>query len=328
MNSTTIPNPVLAGTAQPDDEDAPLRPDRLAGFIGQTAQIERLSIALEAARISGEVLDHLLVSGPPGLGKTTIANIVHAETGGRLIRTNGAAIKKAHDLTGILLGLKRGDVLFIDEVHAISDKVAEFLYTALEDFRLDFILGEGSEASAVSVNLERFTLIGATTRKGMLTQPMQDRFGLDFVLDFYADADLARIVTRSAGVLGLMIEPDAALEVARRSRGTPRIANRLLRRVRDMMLVRGAPYVSRAIADEALKLAGIDQNGLDDLARRYLRTLKAQGGVAGLKAIAATMQEDETTLEDAVEPFLLHQGWIVRTPGGRRLADKTRGVYA
>jgi len=318
---------IMAPTASSEDEErlqTALRPRDLAEFIGQDLQRRRLSIALEAARQRREPLDHLLLSGPPGLGKTTLAHIVAAEMHGKLVSTSGPALERAADLMGMLTRLDHGDVFFIDEIHRMPRVVEEYIYPAMEDFTVDFVLDKGPYAEAVRIPVKPFTLIGATTRKGLLSSPLRERFGLNFELDFYAVADLTLIVRRSAGLLSVHIDVDAAEEVARRSRGTPRIANRLLRRVRDFAQVHQVEQVGISLVNEALELEGVDELGLDDLDRRYLKTLIGhyRGGPAGITALAASMQQEMDTLEDVVEPYLLYEGFCLRTPNGRQATPK------
>ena len=314
---------------EPADEDeerlqSTLRPRSLDEFIGQEVLRRRLAIALQAARERGEPLEHVLLSGPPGLGKTTLAQIVSLEMGGKLVSTSGPAVERAADLMGMLTRMDRGDVFFIDEIHRLPRVIEEYVYPAMEDFKVDFVLDKGPYAEAVRIPVQPFTLIGATTRKGLLSSPLRERFGLNFELDFYSVADLTLIVRRSAMLLGVRLESGAAEEIARRSRGTPRIANRLLRRVRDFAQVRRAEQVGIEIVDEALSLEGVDKLGLDDLDRRYLEILidHYRGGPAGVGALAATMQHEIDTLEDVVEPYLLHQGFVQRTPAGRRATPR------
>ncbi len=318
---------ITAPTASSEDEErlqTALRPRDLAEFIGQDLQRRRLSIALEAARQRREPLDHLLLSGPPGLGKTTLAHIVASEMHGKLVSTSGPALERAADLMGMLTRLDEGDVFFIDEIHRIPRVVAEYIYPAMEDFTVDFVLDKGPYAEAVRIPVKPFTLVGATTRKGLLSSPLRDRFGLNFELDFYTVADLTLIVRRSAGLLSVHLDADAAEEIARRSRGTPRIANRLLRRVRDFAQVHQVEQVGCGVVKEALELEGVDELGLDDLDRRYLKTLIGhyRGGPAGLSALAASMQQEMDTLEDVVEPYLLYEGFCLRTPNGRQASPK------
>jgi holliday junction DNA helicase RuvB len=299
-----------------------LRPRTLKDFIGQDLQRRRLSIALEAARQRHEPLDHLLLSGPPGLGKTTLAHIVASEMRANLVTSSGPALERPADLMPPLTRVQRGDIIFIDEIHRLPRIVEEYVYPAMEDFKVDFILNKGPYAEPVQLPVEPFTLVGATTRKGLLSSPLRERFGLNFELDFYAVADLTLIVRRSAGLLGVPLDVEAASEIARRSRGTPRIANRLLRRVRDFAQVTQAPQVSVAVVNDALALEGVDPLGLDDLDRRYLKTLINQGRPAGVAALAAAMQQEIDTLEDVVEPYLLYEGFILRTSTGRQPAQK------
>jgi Holliday junction DNA helicase RuvB len=321
---------IVEARAGDDEEErvlTTLRPRSLADFIGQDLQRQRLDIALQAARQRREPLDHLLLSGPPGLGKTTLAHIVSHEMGGNLVSTSGPALEKTLDLMGMLTGLDEGDVFFIDEIHRLPRAIEEFLYPAMEDFKVDFVLDKGPYARAIPLVVKPFTLVGATTRKGLLPPPLRDRFGLNFELDFYNDADLTLIVRRSAGLLNVHLQVEAAEEVARRSRGTPRIANRLLRRVRDYAQVHGVEDVGPEMVNKALELEGVDELGLDDLDRRYLRTLMVQyeGRPTGVTALAASMQQEVDTLEEVVEPFLLHQGFLLRTPNGRLASAKAYG---
>jgi holliday junction DNA helicase RuvB len=301
-----------------------LRPRTLDEFIGQDLQRQRLSIALRAARDRREPLEHLLLSGPPGLGKTTLAHIVAHEMGGSLVTTSGPALDKTLDLMGMLTGLEEGDVFFIDEIHRMPRIIEEYLYPAMEDFKVDFVLDKGPYAKAFPLAVKPFTLVGATTRKGLLSSPLRERFGLNFELDFYTDAELTLIVRRSAGLLNVRVQPEAAEHVARRSRGTPRIANRLLRRVRDYAQVYGVAEVDPEVVERALELEGVDALGLDDLDRRYLRTLMVQyeGRPTGVTALAASMQQEVDTLEEVVEPYLLHEGFLLRTPNGRLASGK------
>ena len=300
-------------------DEAGLRPRRLSEFVGQAELKEHLSIVLEAAKLRGQPADHLLLAGPPGLGKTSLAGIVAVEMGVHLHITSGPALERAGDLAAILTKLGEGDVLFIDEIHRLSRVVEEILYPAMEDFRLDIVVGKGPAASSIRLTLPHFTLVGATTRTGMITGPLRDRFGLVARLDYYADDELETIVRRAAGILGVSIVSDAAWEIARRSRGTPRIANRLLRRVRDFTEVRGDGTISVATAREGLKLFGVDERGLDKIDRAILSAICKQfhGGPVGLGTLAISVGEQPETLEDVYEPFLIQQGMIARTPRGR-----------
>jgi Holliday junction DNA helicase RuvB len=297
-----------------------LRPRRFQEYVGQRAVVDSISIAVLAAKKRGDTLDHALFHGPPGLGKTTISQIIARELDSQLIHTSGPALERPADVVGLLSNLKVGDVLFIDEIHRLSHAVEEYLYSAMEDFRVDFMTGSGAFAKSINLPLQPFTLIGSTTRAGMLSAPLRERFGLAYHLDFYSTGELAQVVTRSAGILEVDIDADGALEIARRSRGTPRISNRLLRRVRDFAEVREVGTIDKTVASEALEIEGVDSLGLDRLDRLYLTTLSKnyQGGPAGIQALAATINEDQQTLEDVVEPFLLKIGFIVRTPQGRR----------
>ncbi|MEQ8315830.1 MAG: Holliday junction branch migration DNA helicase RuvB [Phycisphaerales bacterium] len=300
-----------------------LRPQRLAEYVGQRDTLERLAIAVQAARGRGESLDHVLLHGPPGLGKTTLAHVIAAEMGTKVHVTSGPALSRGTDLVAALTRLESGDVLFIDEIHRTPAAVEEFVYPAMEDFRVDVTLDAGLNARTVQIKCKPFTLIGATTRAGLLSAPLRSRFGLIHHLRFYEVAELAAIVERSAGLLGLAIEASAIDAIARRSRGTPRIANRLLRRVRDFASVRSDGTATAGTVDEALSLEGVDALGLDELDRTYLRTIGTtyKGGPVGLEALAATMNEDPGTLEDMVEPFLLKLGFVARHRRGRELTE-------
>ena len=308
------------GKESVDTKAKDLRPRRFQDYVGQRAVVDSISIAVLASRKRGDTLDHALFHGPPGLGKTTIAQIIARELDSMLVHTSGPALERPADVVGLLSNLKTGDVLFIDEIHRLSHAVEEYLYSAMEDFRVDFMTGSGAFAKSINLPLQPFTLIGSTTRAGMLSAPLRERFGLAYHLDFYSTEELVQVVTRSAGILEVDIDADGAQEIARRSRGTPRISNRLLRRVRDYAEVRNSGVVTAKVASEAMEIEGVDALGLDRLDRLYLTTLSKnyQGGPAGINALAATINGDQQTLEDVVEPFLLKIGFIVRTPQGRR----------
>ena len=299
--------------------EAALRPSRLDEFVGQEAVKSSLQIAIDAARARGEPLDHILFFGPPGLGKTTLAALLAKEMGVQLRTSSGPVLEKPGDLVGLLTGLGSGDVLFIDEIHRLRPQLEEFLYPAMEDFRVDVRISDGPNAQTIPMNVERFTLVGATTRFGQLTPPMRARFGIVERLGFYPPEELTRIVHRSAGILKVRIEPAGAEEIARRSRGTPRIANRLLRRVRDYAEVRADGVVTLQVAADALARLNVDELGLDDMDARILTTIieKFGGGPVGLGTIAAAVSEDAGTLEEVYEPYLLQQGFLERTPRGR-----------
>jgi Holliday junction DNA helicase RuvB len=299
---------------------ASLRPRSFEEYVGQERVVENLRIAIDAATRRGETLEHVLFYGPPGLGKTTLAGLIARAMGANFRPTSGPTLEKPKDLVGILTSLEAGDVLFIDEIHRLGSVVEEFLYPAMEDFQIDFVVDRGAYAKTLKLPLKRFTLVGATTRAGMLTAPLRERFGIVHHLDYYDAAELERIVTRSASVLGVPVEPEGARTIARRSRGTPRIANRLLRRVRDFAEVRAGGVITAEVADEALEREGVDRLGLDRLDRAFLRTIVEQygGGPVGIAAIAATLTEDAETLEDVVEPYLLKAGFVIRTASGRK----------
>src|ERR1700677_1563634 len=306
--------------AKPDAAlEMTLRPSLFSDFVGQLKVKERLEIAIEAAKKRGEALDHLLFSGPPGLGKTTLAHIIAKSMGSSLKCTSGPTIEKAGDLAGLLTNLEAGDVLFIDEIHRLQKTIEEYLYPAMEDFKLDIIIDQGPNARSVRLNLPRFTLIGATTRAGMISAPLRSRFGLVNRLDYYPAEDLKQVVLRSANLLELEITPEAAFEIARRSRGTPRIANNLLRWVRDYVLVRSKPPVTAEAADAALTMLEIDKDGLDEMDTRLLEALipKFQGGPVGLHSLAVSIGEEPGTLEEVNEPYLIMEGFLKRTPQGR-----------
>lgn len=313
---------LIDGANKPEDLDAALRPKRLDDFVGQPRAKDNLRVFVEAARRRGEALDHVLFQGPPGLGKTTLAHIVANELGVNFRSTSGPVITKPGDLAAILTNLEARDVLFIDEIHRLTPAVEEVLYPAMEDYALDLLIGEGPSARSVKIDLPRFTLIGATTRSGLLAKPLLDRFGIPVRLEFYSHEELSAIVRRGAGKLDAAMSDDGALEIARRSRGTPRVAGRLLRRVRDVATVEGAGIIDRNVADKALKRLEIDALGLDPLDRRYLRLIAEHfgGGPVGVETIAAALAEARDAVEDVVEPFLLQQGLIQRTPRGRVLS--------
>ncbi len=299
--------------------DLSLRPKRLKEFIGQPPVVSNLETYIHAAKGRGEPLDHVLLSGPPGLGKTTLAHIIANEMGVGIRTTSGPAVERKGDIAAILTALEPGDVLFIDEIHRLSRVVEELLYSAMEDFALDIILGQGPSAKSIRLALPRFTLVGATTRTGLLTSPLRDRFGVPFRLEYYSQEDLEKVVHRSAASLSIPVAAEGAREIARRSRGTPRIANRLLRRVRDFAQVLGEGVVTREIADSALLRMEVDREGLDVMDRKILRVIleKFQGGPVGVETISASVSEERDTIEDVYEPFLIQQGFLKRTPRGR-----------
>jgi len=312
---------LVSSEKRDDDTDSSLRPLTLADFTGQEAARKNLRVFIEAAKARGDALDHVLFVGPPGLGKTTLAQILAREMGVNFRSTSGPVIAKAGDLAAQLTNLEERDVLFIDEIHRLNPAVEEILYPAMEDFQLDLIIGEGPAARSVKIDLAKFTLVGATTRAGLLTTPLRDRFGIPVRLNFYTVEELQGIVSRGARVLGVNMSADGANEIARRARGTPRIAGRLLRRVRDFAIVDGGPVVHRAVADKALRLLDVDQIGLDQMDRRYLDmiALNFGGGPVGIETIAAALSEPRDAIEDIIEPYLLQQGFLQRTPRGRLL---------
>ncbi len=306
-----------------DAGEASLRPQRLAEFIGQRAARENLAVFIESARARAEALDHVLLHGPPGLGKTTLAQIVARELGVGFRATSGPIIQRAGDLAAILTNLQPRDVLFIDEIHRLQPAIEEVLYPAMEDFQLDLMIGEGPSARSVRIDLSPFTLVGATTRAGLLATPLRDRFGIPLRLVFYTPEELELIVRRGAEKLGLALAPDGAAEIARRARGTPRVAGRLLRRVRDFALVDGTAIIDRAAADAALRRLDVDARGLDAMDRRYLRRIAEHhaGGPVGVETLAAALAEARDTLEDVVEPYLIQEGFVLRTSRGRMLGE-------
>ncbi|WP_340317857.1 Holliday junction branch migration DNA helicase RuvB [Rhizorhabdus argentea] len=312
---------LIAGARRPEDLDAALRPKSLEEFVGQQAARENLRVFIEAARKRGEPLDHVLFFGPPGLGKTTLAQIIAREMGSGFRATSGPVIAKSGDLAALLTNLEDGDVLFIDEIHRLQPAVEEVLYPAMEDRALDLMIGEGPSARSVRIDLPRFTLVGATTRQGLITTPLRDRFGIPIRLQFYTVDELERVVSRAARLLDLPISPDGALEIARRARGTPRIAGRLLRRVRDFAHVLGADVVDAKVADQSLNRLEVDALGLDAMDRRYLHMIADiyRGGPVGVETLAAGLSEPRDTIEDVIEPYLIQLGLIARTARGRCL---------
>jgi holliday junction DNA helicase RuvB len=315
------PRGILTPEKREDDAEASIRPVSLSDFTGQAALRANLQVFINAAKARGDALDHVLFVGPPGLGKTTLAQIVARELGVNFRSTSGPVIAKAGDLAAQLTNLEERDVLFIDEIHRLNPAVEEILYPAMEDYQLDLIIGEGPSARSVKIDLPKFTLVGATTRAGLLTTPLRDRFGIPLRLQFYTVDELEKIVTRGARVLGIGISADGANEIAKRSRGTPRIAGRLLRRVRDFAIVDGVDQVSRSAADKALGFLDVDAIGLDQMDRKYLTTVAVSfgGGPVGIETIAAALSEPRDAIEDIIEPFLIQQGFLQRTPRGRVL---------
>jgi Holliday junction DNA helicase RuvB len=324
----TDPDRLISPEAAADDGalDRAIRPRRLADYLGQPAVREQMEIFIGAARGRREALDHTLIFGPPGLGKTTLAHIVAHEMQVNLRQTSGPVLEKPGDLAALLTNLDAGDVLFVDEIHRLSPVVEEVLYPALEDFQLDIMIGEGPAARSIKLDLPPFTLVGATTRAGLLTSPLRDRFGIVQRLEYYCAEDLTRIVQRSAAILDIPAEPAGAAEIARRSRGTPRIANRLLRRVRDFAQVRAGGQITRDVADQALGMLKVDGQGFDHMDRRLLAAVieKFDGGPVGVESLAAAIGEERGTIEDVLEPFLIQQGFLMRTPRGR---VATRSAY-
>ena len=324
--SGSEPEQILTNpTIQPEDNaEASLRPKRLREYIGQEKAKDNLEVFIQAAKMRDEPLDHVLLHGPPGLGKTTLAGVIATEMGVNMRITSGPAIEKPGDLVALLTNLQENDILFLDEIHRINRSVEEILYPAMEDFAVDIILGKGPSANSIRLDLPHFTLIGATTRSGQLSAPLRDRFGVTLRLELYSVRELCMIVERSAGILDISIEPDGAAEIASRSRGTPRIANRMLRRVRDFAQVRGSGVITKSIADEALSRLEVDKSGLDTVDRRMLRSIIELygGGPVGLEALAATINEEAVTLEDVYEPYLLQNGFLTRTMRGRCVTRK------
>ncbi len=315
---------VTTSLTREDENEGTLRPQTLSDYIGQEKAKGNLEVFIQAAKMRGEPLDHVLLHGPPGLGKTTLSGIIANEMGVHIRITSGPAIEKPGDLAALLTNLQENDILFVDEIHRLNRQVEEILYPAMEDYAIDIIIGKGPSANSIRLDLPRFTLIGATTRAGQLSAPLRDRFGVTLRLELYTPEELSRIVRRSAGILGVPIEDDGAMEIARRSRGTPRIANRMLRRVRDFAQVRAGGVITRSVADQALSALEVDHLGLDAVDRRMLTSIIENygGGPVGLETLAATINEESVTLEDVYEPYLMQMGFLTRTPRGRCVTPK------
>ncbi|MBZ3928488.1 Holliday junction branch migration DNA helicase RuvB [Xanthomonas citri] len=313
-----------SSTREDDAADASIRPKRLADYLGQQPVREQMEIYIQAAKARGEAMDHVLIFGPPGLGKTTLSHVIANELGVSLRVTSGPVIEKAGDLAALLTNLQPHDVLFIDEIHRLSPVVEEVLYPAMEDFQIDIMIGDGPAARSIKIDLPPFTLIGATTRAGLLTAPLRDRFGIVQRLEFYSPQELTRIVIRSAAILGIDCTPEGAAEIARRARGTPRIVNRLLRRVRDYAQVKAAGHIDLPVAQAAMQMLKVDPEGFDELDRRMLRTIVEHfdGGPVGVESLAASLSEERGTLEDVIEPYLIQQGFLIRTARGRMVTPK------
>ena len=313
-----------SSTREDDATDVSIRPKRLADYLGQQPVREQMEIYIQAAKARGEAMDHVLIFGPPGLGKTTLSHVIANELGVSLRVTSGPVIEKAGDLAALLTNLQPHDVLFIDEIHRLSPVVEEVLYPAMEDFQIDIMIGDGPAARSIKIDLPPFTLIGATTRAGLLTAPLRDRFGIVQRLEFYWPQELARIVIRSAAILGIDCTPEGAAEIARRARGTPLIANRLLRRVRDYAQVKAAGHIDLPVAQAAMQMLKVDPEGFDELDRRMLRTIVEHfdGGPVGVESLAASLSEERGTLEDVIEPYLIQQGFLIRTARGRMVTTK------